>query len=273
MIRTEIRIEPSKILHPCKREAVSKTDGVSSMTVPGGKPMRSPDPAPSPTIYGKRLYTPLLFVVSAPSGAGKTSLCKEIARKSSWIHYSVSYTTRSPRPGEKNGIDYTFVTKDQFQEMQANNHFIESAEVYGNFYGTSLRTIEDSFAKGLDVLVDIDIQGAQKIRQSGIDNTSIYILPPSYAVLQERLSLRGQDSLETVRKRLERVRQEIYAYQEYDYLIFNVDFQQAVNDLQSIIVSEHLRRQRLSSFVKDHFIEHFSGETIKSHPFSLREAP
>ncbi|MCL4461058.1 MAG: guanylate kinase [Nitrospirae bacterium] len=243
------------------------------MTVPGGNPGRHPDPAPSPTIYGKRLYAPLLFVVSAPSGAGKTSLCKEIARKTSWIHYSVSYTTRTPRPGEENGIDYSFVTKGQFREMQENNHFIESAEVYGNFYGTSLRTIEESFDKGQDVLVDIDIQGARKIRQSGVANTSIYILPPSYAVLQERLALRGQDSPETVRKRLERVRQEIYAYDEYDYLIFNVDFQQAVNDLQSIIVSEHLRRQRLSSFVKDHYIDQFSGETIQSHPFSLREAP
>lgn|GEM_PF-44640 len=227
------------------------------------------DPVLSPTIYGKRLYHPLLFVVSAPSGAGKTSLCKEIARKASWIHYSVSYTTRHPRPGEKNGIDYRFVSTGQFREMENNNLFIESAEVYGNFYGTSLQTIHESFGKGLDVLVDIDIQGARKIRQSGIDNISIYILPPSYAVLRERLASRGQDSEETVRKRLERVRQEIYAYDEYDYLIFNVDFEQAVNDLQSIIVSEHLRRQRLSAFVKDYFIGNFSEETIRAHSSSI----
>lgn len=231
-----------------------------------------PESAEPPSIYGKKLYHPLLFVVSAPSGAGKTSLCREIARRTDRIHYSVSYTTRPPRPGEQDGIDYNFVSHETFQQMGSQKLFIESAEVYGNLYGTSLKTIQNSFEREQDVLVDIDIQGARKIRETGIDNISIYILPPSHTILRERLALRAQDSEETVRKRLERVKQEIFAYNEYDYLIFNVDFQQAVDDLRAIVVSEHHRQQRLSSFVSSHFIPNFENEDAESTSHSIKES-
>ncbi|MHB1605551.1 MAG: guanylate kinase [Leptospirales bacterium] len=234
--------------------------------------VHGPDPEDPLSIYGKKLYHPLLFVVSAPSGAGKTSLCREIARRTNRIHYSVSYTTRHPRPGEQDGVDYNFVSLEAFKEMSNQKFFIESAEVYGNFYGTSRKTIQDSFDRDQDILVDIDIQGARKIRDSGIDNISIYILPPSHSILRERLALRGQDSEETVRKRLARVKQEIFAYNEYDYLIFNVDFQQAVDDLHAIVVSEHHRQQRLTDFVSGHFIPNFENEDADSTSTSLKES-
>ncbi len=221
------------------------------MTRSEGKPI---------TIYGKPVYKPLLFVVSAPSGAGKTSLCRELARKTPRIHYSVSYTTRDPRPGEQDGIDYRFVSQATFREMAQKNLFIESAEVYGNFYGTSRKEIDDSFERGHDVLVDIDIQGARKVRQSGIENISIYILPPSHSVLRERLSQRGQDSEETVRRRLERVKQEIKAFSDYDYLIFNADFTKAVEELHAIIISEHHRKDRLKEFMTGHYLPCFELE-------------
>ena len=238
----------------------------------GTASVQQPQPGDPFSIYGKKLYPPLLFVVSAPSGAGKTSLCREIARRTDRIHYSVSYTTRHPRPGEQDGVDYNFVSPETFEQMGSQKLFIESAEVYGNFYGTSRETIQDSFNRDQDVLVDIDIQGARKIRESGIDNISIYILPPSHDVLRERLALRAQDSEETVRKRLERVKQEIFAYNEYDYLIFNVDFQQAVDDLQAIIVSEHHRKQRLSAFVSGHFIPNFENEDAGSTFIPIKES-
>lgn len=221
--------------------------------------MSRPEENPT-TIYGKTVYKPLLFVVSAPSGAGKTSLCREIARKSPWIHYSVSYTTREPRPGEKDGIDYRFVSRKTFQDMAEKNLFVESAEVYGNFYGTSRQEILDAFERGHDVLVDIDIQGARKVRESRIENISIYILPPSHSVLRERLSQRGQDSEETMRKRLERVKQEIEAFREYDYLIFNADFGKAVEELHAVIVSEHHRTSRLKEFMTGHYLPCFDLE-------------
>ncbi len=235
--------------------------------------LKQPQLGDSFSVYGKKLYNPLLFVVSAPSGAGKTSLCREIARRTSRIHYSVSYTTRLPRPGEQDGVDYNFVSQETFEVMGSKKLFIESALVYGNLYGTSRKTIQDAFDREQDVLVDIDIQGARKIRESGIENISIYILPPSHGILRKRLQLRAQDSEETVRKRLARVKQEIFAYNEYDYLIFNVDFQQAVDDLQAIIVSEHHRRQRLSTFVSDHFIPNFENEDADSTLATLKESP
>ncbi len=211
-------------------------------------------------IYGQSVFKPLLFVVSAPSGAGKTSLCREIAKRTNRIHYSVSYTTRSPRPGEVNGLDYNFVSREQFLQMKNENLFIESAEVYGNLYGTSRKIILDSFAQGQDVLVDIDIQGAEIIRKDNFESISIYILPPSRQILEERLSRRGQDSPETLRKRLEKVRQEVHAFEHYDYLVFNVDFAQAVEDLHSIILSEHHRKNRMADFVRSHFLPEFEKE-------------
>ena len=212
------------------------------------------------TIYGKSVFKPILFVVSAPSGAGKTSLCKEIAKRTDRIHYSVSYTTRSPRPGEVDSIDYYFVSRQHFLEMKESNLFIESAEVYGNLYGTSRKTIQDSFHAGKDVLVDIDIQGAELIRKDNFGSVSIYILPPSRQILEERLTKRGQDSSETLKKRLDKVRQEVHAFNLYDYLIFNVDFGQAIDDLHAIILSEHHRRNRMENFVKTDFLPRFEQE-------------
>ncbi len=176
-----------------------------------------------------------------------------------WITYSISYTTRSPRPGEVDGVDYFFVTPDLFAEMKAKGEFLETAEVYGNHYGTARNQIERSFSQGKDVLVDIDIQGARTMRQSGIPSLSVYILPPSYEVLRERLSGRAQDSPETIKKRLERAKKEITSYNEYDYLLINREFDRASQDLLAIIRAEHYRKSGLQEFMEKTYLKGFAG--------------
>ena len=203
---------------------------------------------------------PLLYIVSAPSGAGKTSLCRRVSSMVDWITYSISYTTRAPRPGEVDGVDYFFVTPPLFADMKAKGEFLETAEVYGNHYGTARNQIERSFAQGKDVLVDIDIQGARTMRQSGISSLSVYILPPSYEVLRDRLSGRAQDSPETIKKRLDRAKNEIYSYNEYDYLLINREFDRAAHDLLAIIRAEHYRKSGLQEFMEKTFLKGFAGD-------------
>ncbi|MBC8950288.1 MULTISPECIES: guanylate kinase [Xenorhabdus] len=187
-----------------------------------------------------------LYIVSAPSGAGKSSLIQALLKTQPLYdtQVSVSHTTRQARPGENHGEHYFFVTVDEFQNMINHDEFLEYACVFGNYYGTSRKVIEDTLASGVDVFLDIDWQGAQQIRQKMPTARSIFILPPSKEELLRRLCGRGQDSEEIIAKRMAQAVAEMEHYNEYDYVIINDDFNTALADLQSIIRSERLRLDR-----------------------------
>jgi guanylate kinase len=185
-----------------------------------------------------------LFIVSSPSGGGKTSLVKALLEAEPELRLSVSHTTRAPRPGEINGREYHFVTLREFERMLEAGEFLESAEIYGNRYGTSQKWIERELADGRDVLLEIDWQGAQQVRRLIRHAVSIFILPPSREVLAARLRGRGQDSPEVVERRLAAARDEISHVSEYDYVIINDDFTRAALDLRSIFRAERLKLAR-----------------------------
>ncbi|WGO83488.1 guanylate kinase [Arsenophonus apicola] len=187
-----------------------------------------------------------LYIVSAPSGAGKSSLIQALLKTQPLYdtQVSISHTTRAIRPGEKNGEHYYFITESKFQQMIEHNDFLEYACVFGNYYGTSRAVIEEIINSGVDVFLDIDWQGAQQIRQKMPSARTIFILPPSKNELLRRLRGRGQDSEETINRRMEQAVAEIKHYSEYDYIIVNDDFNTALGDLQSIIRSERLRLER-----------------------------
>ncbi|UDG80596.1 Guanylate kinase [Candidatus Hartigia pinicola] len=184
-----------------------------------------------------------LYIISAPSGTGKSSLIKELFKKKLLydIQVSISYTTRSARQGEVNGIHYFFISKTDFLEMADNNEFLEYACVFGNYYGTSRIMIENILKNGVDILLDIDWQGAQQIRKVMPIVCSIFILPPSKDELYLRLCGRGQDSSIVIEKRMSQALSEIEHYNEYDHLIINDDFNTALSDFQSILRSGRLR--------------------------------
>ncbi|MGA5657780.1 guanylate kinase [Rahnella contaminans] len=190
-----------------------------------------------------------LYIVSAPSGAGKSSLIQALLKTQPLYdtQVSISHTTRTERPGEKHGEHYFFVSKEEFREMIERDAFLEHAEVFGNFYGTSRETIEQVLASGVDVFLDIDWQGAQQIRKRMPQARSIFVLPPSKDELDRRLRGRGQDSEEVIAKRMAQAVAEMTHFAEYDYLIVNDDFDLALSDLKTIIRAERLRlsRQRL----------------------------
>jgi guanylate kinase len=181
-----------------------------------------------------------LFVISAPSGAGKTSLVKALVDDMGGIQVSVSHTTRPQRPGEVDGINYHFVSPATFMGMLEETRFLEHAQVFENYYGTSQDWVEETLAKGIDVILEIDWQGAEQIRKI-MDCRFIYILPPSLAALEERLQGRGQDSAEVIAKRMAKAHAEISHYPESDYLVINDDFAQALNELKAIVLSERCR--------------------------------
>jgi guanylate kinase len=185
-----------------------------------------------------------LFIVSAPSGAGKTTLVSGLIAAEPLVRKSVSYTTRKPRPGEENGRDYHFVAAEDFERMRTAGEFLETAHVHGNLYGTSRRTVETETAAGNDVLLEIDWQGAAQIRKLKPDAVAIFILPPSIEALEKRLRGRGQDSAETIAKRVAAARGEISHAGEFDYVIINDEFNRAAQDLISIIRAERLRLPR-----------------------------
>jgi guanylate kinase len=190
-----------------------------------------------------------LYIVSAPSGAGKSSLIQALLKTQPLYdtQVSISHTTRGIRPGEKEGEHYFFVSKEQFVSMIEQGAFLEYAEVFGNYYGTARKSIEQVLASGVDVFLDIDWQGAQQIRKQMPQARSIFILPPSKDELDRRLRGRGQDSEEVIAKRMSQAVAEMSHFAEYDYLIVNDDFDLAVSDLKTIIRAERLRlsRQRL----------------------------
>ena len=185
-----------------------------------------------------------LFIISSPSGGGKTSLVKALLEAEPGMRLSVSYTTRPPRAGEVHGRAYHFVTLPEFERLLEAGEFLENAAIYGNRYGTSRKWIEREQAGGHDVLLEIDWQGAQQVRRLMRNVVSIFILPPSPEVLESRLMGRGQDSAEVVRKRLAAARDEISHASEYDYVIINDEFNRAALDLRSIIRAERLKIAR-----------------------------
>ncbi len=188
------------------------------------------------------MNNPGLYVVAAPSGGGKTSLIKALIEKDHRVSLSVSYTTRAARPGEKNGVHYHFVDDPAFIGLIGKNAFLEHAEVYGHRYGTAREAVEIKLHAGFDVLLDIDWQGARQIRQTFPFCCSIFILPPSLKTLRNRLAWRGQDSEEAIDRRMREAREEISHWSEFDYLIINDNFDQALADLQSIVRHRKLHR-------------------------------
>jgi guanylate kinase len=189
----------------------------------------------------------VLYVVSAPSGAGKTTLAQMLMGRHPEIRFSVSYTTRPPREGEVEGMDYSFVTKDEFMSMVDRGEFAEWAEVHGNCYGTSKVRLQEMLEAGNAVLLDIDVQGARQMRDSFPGGVYIFVLPPSKEVLRERLTGRGSDSPEVIRKRLENASDEIRDFIYYDYVIVNDSLDEAYRELEAVVVSARLRRESLDS--------------------------
>lgn len=185
-----------------------------------------------------------IFIVVAPSGAGKTSLVAALLQAEPGVELSVSYTTRAPREGEVNGKSYHFVDRAAFEGMIAAGDFLEYAEVYGNYYGTSARWLRERLAAGRDILLEIDWQGARQVRKVFGDAVAVFILPPSLPVLEARLRGRATDSEDVIQRRLSEARMEIDQVAEYDYLIVNDDFEQARLDLISVIRSQRLQAAR-----------------------------
>lgn len=186
----------------------------------------------------------VLYIVSAPSGAGKTSLVKALLKTDPAIRLSVSYTTRAPRPGEIEGRDYHFVDRHSFEKMLAENEFLEHAEVYGNFYGTSKGSISRDLNAGHDILLEIDWQGAAQVKHHFPDSTSIFILPPSFNALRSRLKGREQDSDEVIERRLAAAAHDVAHADAFDYIMVNDDFDQAILDLVAITRSVRLETAR-----------------------------
>ncbi len=191
-----------------------------------------------------------LFMVSAPSGAGKTSLLKELLGHDDMLHVSVSYTTRPMRPGEKEGEDYHFVDHERFLRKVEDGSFLEHARVFDNYYGTDRQEVYEQLEQGFDVILEIDWQGAQQIRSNMSDTVSIFILPPTEEALRHRLEGRGQDDDDVINKRMSAARNEISHYSEYDYLVINDDFAQALEDLKSIVRSNRLQQDRMAEVIK-----------------------
>ena len=185
-----------------------------------------------------------LFIVSAPSGAGKTSLVKRLTKEADKLTVSISHTTRPQRPGETHGQDYFFVDPEEFKTMMENQAFLEYARVFDNYYGTAKQTVEKTLENGNDVILEIDWQGAQQVRKRMEDSLSIFILPPSIEVLEQRLRNRGQDSEETIARRMQDAVTEMSHYNEYQYLVVNDDFDEASGQLKSIIVANRMKTAR-----------------------------
>ncbi|BCB97207.1 guanylate kinase [Dissulfurispira thermophila] len=197
-----------------------------------------------------------LFVISAPSGAGKTTLCQKLKEIVPDVKFSVSYTTRKPRAGEIDGIHYTFVDEDEFRAMIADGEFVEWAQVHGNFYGTSKRRIENTISEGFDILLDIDVQGARQIREHFSDSILIFILPPSMDELKKRLAGRMSDSPEVIARRLKNAIDEIREYKNYDYVIINDVFDDALEEMVAIIIAERVRTSKIEeAWIKENFIK------------------
>lgn len=185
---------------------------------------------------------PLVYIVSAPSGSGKSTLVNELLKLVSDLEFSISYTTRAPRGSERNGKQYHFIPRDEFDQMIRDDEFLEHANVHGNCYGTARRFMRDAEEKGHDLLLDIDVQGAAQIKQKLPDAISIFVLPPDRKTLEWRLSNRGEDAPEVIYARLVTASREIENYDKYDYILINDKLEESCENLRSIVLSERLQR-------------------------------
>ncbi len=209
--------------------------------------------------------------MSAPSGAGKTTLCKDVTPKVQNLAHSVSYTTRSPRDGEIEGRDYCFVDTALFQSMINKNEFIEWAEVHGNLYGTLRNGLMQYVERGVDVILDIDTQGAATLKKNS-EGVYIYILPPSLGALSQRLVDRNLDPQEEITRRLQKSREEIWNYRQYDYVIVNVEFKKALKELEAIILAERVRMKQINhAWIEETFINQYTRNVAVPLPIPKME--
>lgn len=183
----------------------------------------------------------LLFTVSAPSGAGKTSLVRALTDQDPNLSVSISHTTRPRRPTEKDGLNYHFINREQFRQMAEQDGFLEHALVFGHHYGTAVREVEQARAQGRDLILEIDWQGAAQVRRKAPETIGIFVAPPSKALLRQRLLARGEDSMESIERRLAEAREEMSHYREFNYLVVNDDFAAALADLRAIVCAERLK--------------------------------
>jgi guanylate kinase len=187
----------------------------------------------------------LLFIVSAPSGTGKTTVVERLVESTPNLAMSRSYTSRSMRAGECDGVDYTFVARERFESMVAAGEFLEWADVFGNLYGTCAADTDTILAGGTDLVLVIDVQGARQVRSRGLPATTVFVMPPSLQILEQRLRGRSKDPEPAIQRRLSVAREEVAAFSEYDYLVVNDELDSAVNRLRSIVLAERARLQRM----------------------------
>jgi guanylate kinase len=191
-----------------------------------------------------------VFIISAPSGSGKSTLVHRLMKSVPNLTFSISYTTRPPRPTEINGVDYIFISRTEFEERLAKAEFLEHAQVFENYYGTHRSTFEIAAHQGRDLVLDIDVQGARQLKVAIPEALSIFVLPPSREVLEQRLRARSQDSEETIQRRLKGAAEEVRNYTQYDYVLINREIDEAAARLESIVKAERLRKARMEEEVR-----------------------
>jgi len=191
-----------------------------------------------------------VFVISAPSGSGKSSLVQRLLHDVPNLIFSISYTTRAPRGSERNEIDYNFITRADFEARIGQGEFLEHAEVFGNYYGTSRLTLDQAIAEGKDLLLDIDVQGARQLKTALPEAVSIVVLPPSRHILEQRLRARSQDSDAVIQRRLRGAAREVRNYTQYDFVLVNRDLDECARDLEAIVRTERLRRSRMEENIR-----------------------
>ena len=211
---------------------------------------RTNDASAAPTVCG------LLFIVSAPSGTGKTTLVEKLVQMLPNLRMSRSYTSRPARVGERDGVDYNFISREEFQRRINASEFLEWADVFGNYYGTSLTDVDGLLAAGQDIVLVIDVQGARQVKARGVDHTAIFVMPPSFEVLEKRLRGRSKDSEEQMQRRLDTARAEASSYIDYDYVVVNDSLEPTVVRLKEIIAAERSRTHRMKP-VAESIIETF----------------
>jgi guanylate kinase len=202
-----------------------------------------------------------LIVVSAPSGAGKSSLAERVLKRLSDLRFSISYTTRAPRGTEQHGIDYYFVSEDEFRAMRDRDEFLECAEVHGHLYGTHEKPVEEMLSQGFDVMLDIDVQGAEQVRRRAPEAVLVFILPPSCEVLGARLRARNLNAPADIERRLRNAAIEVQLYERFDYAVLNEDLDRALDQLEAIIVAERCRPYRQRNRIES-VIDTFGGESF-----------
>jgi len=199
-----------------------------------------------------------VFIISAPSGSGKSTLVHRLLKSVPGLTFSISYTTRPPRPGEVDGVDYVFISRQEFEARLAKAEFLEFAEVFGNYYGTNRAAFEQAIGQGRDLVLDIDVQGARQLKVAIPEAISIFVLPPSREVLEQRLRARSQDSEEVIQRRLRGAADEVRNYTQYDYVLINREIEESTARLSSIVEAERLRKARMEEEVRP-ILESFEG--------------